>query len=108
MEVSWLERLDGMDKGNRLFRLGATILIAALLFCSTTSAAAFRLKPLAPMVFVGAQNVAPVTGYEKDFAATVLALWSLPKRSSFQIQYIVPTHASGRPLLRLAVDIRIF
>ena len=63
------------------------------------------LKPL-PQIYIGIQNVAPVTVPKQNVAVTALALWPLPKRASVQVQFIQPIPAA-RPLLRVAFDVRV-
>ena len=60
----------------------------------------------APQIYLGIQNVAPVTVPKQNVAVTALALWPLPKRASVQVQFIQPIPAA-RPLLRVAFDVRV-
>ena len=68
------------------------------------------LLVLRPMVYAGAQHVAPTRSVLRvpSVAVSALALWPLPKRASVQVQWIQPIRPDQPALIRLAADVRVF
>lgn len=67
----------------------------------------------APHAYVGVQNVTPLgsvqgTRWPDSGSVYLNLLFPLGERWSFQIEPIVPFDSRQEPLLRLAVDVKIF
>ena len=76
-------------------------------FCLALAACA------APHAYLGVQNVTPLahvqdSRWPESGSAYVNLLFPLGERWSFQIEPIIPFDERQKPLLRLAVDVRLF
>ena len=85
--------------------------VAVVLVGCSTKQVSKELKPSWNGFYLGAQNVTPLRNYSPSADSTSLygnAIWNIGGKMSFQIEPIMPFTKPDAPLLRIAVDRKLF